>query len=544
MSESSPLLKKSQTVCRSLPVSQRLFYSIGHVLNDLTASMWFSYLIIYFHQVKLFNNTLSGYLMLIGQVSDAMFTPFIGYESDHTRGIPRLGKRKTWHLVGTICVACSFPFIFNECIGCSNTSDWAQFIYYSPFVVIFQFGWASTQINHLSLIPDLSSKEDERVGLNGTRYAFTVLSNLVVFGLFTLLFYINIGNGSRPTAITGENNMLSPMDASKFSDLVFIVVGIGLVFCVIFHIGVKENRKSYNHIEAEEATTKSLKTCSSLSSSTVDGGPSIEISMMKRSLMSWKDWLKEKQFYQVAMIYMGTRLFVNVSQIYLPLYVTETLKMSKVNVAVMPLVVFVSGLFTSLVMKTVNQAIGRKTTYFIGQLCGAGACVWIYFLNESSNKYCYGAAALLGIGGSTMLITSLAMTSDLIGENTESGAFVYGAMSFTDKLSNGLAVLLIQQNHPCTACCPSCNSYFKTVLTFIPGSVVVLTLLVLLTLLPTKIGTKKKGMKILQQVVNVNHSGEERVAAAVPCPGHTYSISSDEEEHIKHLLDKSPSINS
>ena len=31
----------------------------------------------------------------------------------------------------------------------------------------------------------------------------------------------------------------------------------------------------------------------------------------------------------------------------------------------------------------------------------------------------------------------------------ETGAFVYGAMSFTDKLSNGVAVQLIQIFHPC-----------------------------------------------------------------------------------------------
>ena len=30
-----------------------------------------------------------------------------------------------------------------------------------------------------------------------------------------------------------------------------------------------------------------------------------------------------------------------------------------------------------------------------------------------------------------------------------SGAFVYGSMSFTDKLSNGIAVVVIQRLHPC-----------------------------------------------------------------------------------------------
>lgn len=30
-----------------------------------------------------------------------------------------------------------------------------------------------------------------------------------------------------------------------------------------------------------------------------------------------------------------------------------------------------------------------------------------------------------------------------------SSAFVYGAMSFTDKMANGLAVMVIQNLHPC-----------------------------------------------------------------------------------------------
>jgi len=49
-----------------------------------------------------------------------------------------------------------------------------------------------------------------------------------------------------------------------------------------------------------------------------------------------------------------------------------------------------------------------------------------------------------GAAGAIMLVTSLGVTSDLIGKNTESGAFAYGIMSFTDKLSNGLVVMLIQ----------------------------------------------------------------------------------------------------
>lgn len=71
---------------------------------------------------------------------------------------------------GTTCVLVSFPFIFSPCLGCKeNTPQWAAFIYYLPFIVIFQFGWAATQISHLSLIPELVTSDHEKVELTAFR---------------------------------------------------------------------------------------------------------------------------------------------------------------------------------------------------------------------------------------------------------------------------------------------------------------------------------------------------------------------------------------
>ena len=59
----------------------------------------------------------------------------------------KYGQKKSWHLVGFICVVISFPFIFMPCISCSTSDGWAQLIYYSAFAVVFQFGWASMQVS-------------------------------------------------------------------------------------------------------------------------------------------------------------------------------------------------------------------------------------------------------------------------------------------------------------------------------------------------------------------------------------------------------------
>ena len=56
---------------------------------------------------------------------------------------------------------------------------------------------------------------------------------------------------------------------------------------------------------------------------------------------------------------------------------------------------------------------------------------------------------LPGMVPSSLFLMGLGLTADLIGDEKESSALVYGLMSLTDKVSNGLAVLVIQQQLPC-----------------------------------------------------------------------------------------------
>ena len=151
----------------------RICYSVGHVLNDLCASMWFTYLLVYLHKVVKFSNTNAGALLLIGQVADAMCTPLVGIASDRT-GRFKYGRRKLWHLVGVIFVILSFPFVFNPCLGCENADQWKKFLYYATFIVLFQCGWAAAQISHLSLIPELTDDNNEKCGLTSMRQVLII----------------------------------------------------------------------------------------------------------------------------------------------------------------------------------------------------------------------------------------------------------------------------------------------------------------------------------------------------------------------------------
>lgn len=77
----SAMMYKPDTEFRSkLSWKTRISFSVGHVLNDLTASMWFTYLLVFFHLVLRFDNSLSGIVLLIGQIADGIATPFVGLQ--------------------------------------------------------------------------------------------------------------------------------------------------------------------------------------------------------------------------------------------------------------------------------------------------------------------------------------------------------------------------------------------------------------------------------------------------------------------------------
>ncbi|XP_054006579.1 major facilitator superfamily domain-containing protein 12-like [Hylaeus anthracinus] len=397
-------------IIQRLPISIRLTYGIGHVLNDICASMWFTYLLVYFHLILGFNATLAGVVLLIGQVADAVATPFVGFHSDKNDELwlCKYGKRKTWHLMGTLCVLFAFPFIFSPCIGCENSHKWAQLIYYAAFVVIFQFGWAAVQISHLSLVPELTPTEHERTELIAIRYSFTVLSNIFVYCITWTVFHITNDKDS--------NSQIGPDDVKKFQEILFIGLGVGSITSILFHIFVKEG--SVNN--SNGLVHRNARTVSSL--------------------------LKDVHLYQVACVYMPTRAFVNLSQIYIPLYLHKSLNMPATSLAVVPLVIFLSSFVTSLIIEKLNTKLGRKLSFCCGVILAICSCIWIQFGTSIMyiNYQIYLVSLILGSAGSIMLVTSLGVTADFIGQNTDSGAFVYGILSFTDKLCNGLAVMSIQ----------------------------------------------------------------------------------------------------
>jgi Na+/melibiose symporter-like transporter len=57
-------------------------YAIGHFNNDLCAAAWFTYVLYYVKDVVGLDPTISGFVMLSGQIADGITTPIVGIFSD------------------------------------------------------------------------------------------------------------------------------------------------------------------------------------------------------------------------------------------------------------------------------------------------------------------------------------------------------------------------------------------------------------------------------------------------------------------------------
>lgn len=176
--------KRHDTQKERLPVRQRAAYGVGHILNDLTSSVSFTYLVIYLTKVAELSNRYTGLVILFGQIADAISNWTTGIVSDRT--VSRYGRRKKWHLVGTLVVTIGFPLLLIRVLD-PHTSDLVKFGYFVVAISWFQFGWGCVQVSHLSLIPEISNHGDERMELNVIRFEKTNPFNLVP--IFLLLPY-------------------------------------------------------------------------------------------------------------------------------------------------------------------------------------------------------------------------------------------------------------------------------------------------------------------------------------------------------------------
>lgn len=219
--EESPEFKKLEF--DALSTCNIWSYGVGHVQNDISSTILLSFMPLFLKQISPIDSIKPGFwvgiVVVVGQVVDSLATPAVGYFSDRTN--TKIGKRKPWHIVGSVFTIVSFIMLLQPCYFCS--SDTEKCVNSTIFFCLYNIGWASCQVSHMSLVPSLSVSRIRRDKLNNLRNSFTFISNF--FGLLAVLFTFSV--------------VQNPL--KQFLVCTLITGGLGMVATVVFWIGVPEN---------------------------------------------------------------------------------------------------------------------------------------------------------------------------------------------------------------------------------------------------------------------------------------------------------------
>ncbi|XP_073240513.1 major facilitator superfamily domain-containing protein 12-like [Porites lutea] len=214
------------------PAIQRFCCGVGHVIDDILRQLLFSFRLVFFMKVLSLSAANAGWLILQKQLAHVVFSPFCAFLVDSIN-IPvlsrKLGRRKSWLLIANIVEAVFIPLFFSTCFLCqSDGGQWQRMVYIGVLNTILAFAGTLMNVGHLSIIPVIAKNQSEALEMSAWRTAFSFLS-----GIITLVVAWAIFGQDNSEHLTAENAM-------DFTVMSLILVGIGLLFCLIFHIGTKE----------------------------------------------------------------------------------------------------------------------------------------------------------------------------------------------------------------------------------------------------------------------------------------------------------------
>ena len=168
------------------PLFQRVACGMGHVLNDIARQLLFSFRLVFFMNVLGISAENSGWLALEKQLVHAAMASVCAVLVDRVH-IPvvskKFGKRKCWHLLGTVLEAVFVPLFFSAYYLIGNEDGQTErmmMIYFGILNVLLGFGGSLLEIAHLSLIPVIAKNQMEAVELSALRFVREVFIFLFI----------------------------------------------------------------------------------------------------------------------------------------------------------------------------------------------------------------------------------------------------------------------------------------------------------------------------------------------------------------------------
>ena len=377
---------------QKLPVKVKLGFGVGDLGGNLYFTVIAFWLLNYFTDTVGIAAGVAGIAILIGKIWDAISDPMMGYISDRTRS--RWGRRRPYLLFG------SFPWFVAMVILFTNprlSSQAALFIWGLAAFCFLSTAYTVVNVPYSSLTPELTKDYHERSSLNGYRAVFMIVGTLIGAGAALPLV----------KAFSNKNIGYTVMGA--------VFGALMMAAALITFSAVREPKSRY------EVQPKA--------------------GLLKKYLYVFKT----RPFIIILLTFMMNMIAVTVvsgTMIFYFKYIHQNEDLTTLAL----LILLVTAMIFIPVAVAVSKRVGKKTTYAVGMLIIALACMLVFALGHQLGiPFVFVMMFVAGIGLSTTYPMPWSMIPDTVeygylqtGERREGG--YYGIWTLFSKGGQGLAI--------------------------------------------------------------------------------------------------------
>jgi len=368
---------------------------LGYGVCDLGGNLYFTvvafWLLNYFTDTVGISAGLTGIIIMVGKIWDAVTDPMVGFLSDRTRS--RWGRRRPYLLFGAVPLFVAMVAMFTN--PRIENQVW-EFVWGVGVFCLLSTVYTVVNIPYSSLTPELTKDFHEKTSLNGYRFGFAVLGTLL--GAGAALPIVN--------AFASKNTGFTVMGA--------VFGGAMMVTALITFFSVREPE----HRPAETQAG---------------------------FLESYRHVIKNKPFRKILFTYALHIVGVTVVSGIL-VYFYKYIVGNEGQTTVALLFLLVSAMIFIPVSVVVSKRIGKKLTYAVGMgIVAVVALVTAFTGDAFGSVYVFVLMIVGGIGLSTTYAIPWSIMPDAVewdsvrsGKRNE-GAY-YGLWTFVSKIGQALAI--------------------------------------------------------------------------------------------------------
>ena len=371
---------------------------LGYGVCDLGGNLYFT--VIAFRLLNYFTDTvgisagLTGIIIMIGKIWDAVTDPLVGFLSDRTNS--RWGRRRPYLLFGSVPLFVAMVVMFTS--PRIDNQAW-EFVWGVGVFCLLSTVYTVVNIPYSSLTPELTKDFHEKTSLNGYRFGFAVLGTLL--GAGAALPIVN--------AFATERTGFMVMGA--------IFGGVMTITALITFFSVREPSHQTREIQTN-------------------------------FLESYRHVIKNRPFRRILFTY--AMHIVGVTMVSgILVYFFKYIMGDEGQTTIALLFLLVSAMIFIPVSVVVSKRIGKKLTYAIGMAIVAVVAVVTAFAGDTlGSTYIFALMVVGGIGLSTTYAIPWSIMPDTIewdyaqsGKRNE-GAY-YGLWTFVSKIGQALAIAVM-----------------------------------------------------------------------------------------------------